>query len=116
MKLHLPTKILTALVAAMATCAYAEDYTLAEDTTLTPSGMVDSSVSYTSADSNSKVDLTITGATTTIYHLNSAGESAVFDGLDTFSLSNNNAVTDESGLIRGNENSGGRYIIFSVIQ
>ncbi len=108
MKLHLPTKMLTALVAAMATCAYAEDYTLAEDTTLTPSGMVDSSVSYTSADSNSKVDLTITGATTTIYYLNSAGESAVFDGLDTFSLSNNNAETDESGLIRGYKNSGGR--------
>lgn len=91
----------------MATCAYAEDYTLAEDTTLTPSGTVKSSVSYTSADSNSKVDLTITGATTTIYYLNKA-DDAVFDGLDTFSLSNNNAVTDESGLIRGWENSGGQ--------
>lgn len=91
----------------MATSAYAETYTLTEDTTVTPTGLIDSSIGYTSADSNAKVDLSITGATNTIYHLNNAGESATFNGLDTFSMSNNNAVTSESGLIRGNKNSGG---------
>lgn len=107
MKLHLPIAILATLI----TTVYAEDILLTEDTTYSAPTQIDGSMSYTSADSANKVDLTITGATTLLYYLG-ANQTLSFDGLDTFSMINNNAKSDESGLIRGNKNSNG-YISMS---
>ena len=80
---------------------------LTEDTILTPTGSImtttSDSMGYTSADAADKKDLTITEATTTVYELG-RDKSLSFDGLDVFSMKDNNAVTAESGLIRGNRN------------
>ena len=57
-----------------------------------------------------KKDLTITGATTQLYYLG-RDKNLSFEGLDTFSLKDNQAVTDESGLIRGNKNGNGTISI-----
>lgn len=115
MKFRLPLGLLTAITAAMATCAIAESNILTEDTIISgqSSAIMDTSsdsLSYTSASSSDKKDLTITGATTQLYYLGQ-DKNLSFEGLDTLSLKDNQAVTDESGLIRGNKNGNGTISI-----
>ena len=110
MKLHLPLSVLrmlTVTAALIPAVTMAEITGLTEDTILTPTGSImtttSDSMGYTSADAADKKDLTITEATTTVYELG-RDKSLSFDGLDVFSMKDNNAVTAESGLIRGNKN------------
>lgn len=113
MKLHLPVFTLRMLIAAAAitpAVTMAEITNLTEDTILTPTDIImttsSDSMGYTSADASDKKDLTITGATTTLYELGQ-NKSLSFDGLGVFSMKDNEAVTSESGLIRGNKNGQG---------
>ena len=103
MKFHLPVKLFRALIAVvMVSSSWAATTELTENTTLTPTEVImttsSDSVSYTSADSANKKDLTITGATIQIFQLGKE-KSLTFDGLGTVSLIDNKATTPEAGII-----------------
>ena len=108
MKPHLPVSLFRALLLitmATATTAWSAVTVLTEDTEIKNQSSAlmttdSESMGYTSADSNDRKDLTISGATVQLFTLGQ-DKSLSFDSLDVFSLSDNKAVTDEGSLFVG---------------
>ncbi|MBR2313983.1 MAG: hypothetical protein IKA55_03905, partial [Akkermansia sp.] len=68
------------------------------------------SMGYTSADSNARKDLTISGSSSLLYILGQDKDLS-FEGLDVFSLVDNKAVSAEGALIRDLRNTTGQISI-----
>ena len=118
MKLHLPVSLFRALLLitmATATTAWSAVTVLTEDTEIKNQSSAlmtqdSESMGYTSADSNTRKDLTISGASSLLYILGQDKDLS-FEGLDVFSLVDNKAVSAEGALIRDLRNTTGQISI-----
>ena len=118
MKPHLPVSLFRALLLitmATATTAWSAVTVLTEDAEIKNQSSAlmtkdSESMGYTSADSNARKDLTISGSSSLLYILGQDKDLS-FEGLDVFSLVDNKAVSAEGALIRDLRNTTGQISI-----